>query len=268
MDELIAQVGRYGLLLVFANVFLEQVGLPIPALPTLIVAGALVTRGEMGIGPLLLVAIAGSVTADLFWFLLGRRKGYRILELVCRVSLSPDSCVRQTETLFERRGLLSLLFAKFIPGYSTVAPPLAGALGTRLGAFLVWDALGSFLWAGTGVVLGVLFHDAVADAVGYLETLGLWALAVLGAGLFLVIAAKWWQRRRLFKVLRLARISVPELHELIEQGEAPVVVDVRTRTRHLLDPRRIPGAVRMSIDELDEKLSELPRDREVILYCT
>lgn len=268
MDELIAQVGRYGLLLIFANVFLEQIGAPIPALPTLIIAGALVTRGEMEIVPLLLASIAGSVIADLFWFLLGRRKGYRILEIVCRVSLSPDSCVRQTETLFERTGMLSLLFAKFIPGYSTVAPPLAGALGTRLGPFLVWDALGSFLWGATGVALGALFHDAVEDAIGYLETLGFWALAVLGAGLFLVVAAKWWQRRRLFKILRLARISVTELHKLIEQGDPPVVVDVRTRTRNLLDPRRIPGAVRMSIDELDEKLAELPRDREIVLYCT
>ena len=268
MDELIAQVGRYGLLLIFANVFLEQIGAPIPALPTLIVAGALVARGEMDIVPLLLASIAGSVHADLIWFLLGRSKGYRILEVVCRVSLSPDSCVRQTERLFERTGMLSLLFAKFVPGYSTVAPPLAGAMGTRLGPFLVWDALGSFLWGGTGVVLGALFHDAVEEAVGYLETLGFWALAVLGAGLLLVIAAKWWQRRRLFKILRLARISVPELHTLIEQGDAPVIVDVRTRTRHLLDPRRIPGAVRLSIDELDEKLSELPRDREIILYCT
>jgi membrane protein DedA with SNARE-associated domain len=268
MEELIAQVGRYGLLLVFANVFLEQIGAPIPALPTLIVAGALVARGEMAIVPLLLAAIAGAVIADLFWFLLGRRKGYRILEIVCRVSLSPDSCIRQTEVMFERTGMLSLLFAKFIPGYSTVAPPLAGALGTRLGSFLVWDALGSFLWGGTGVALGALFHDAVEDAVGYLETLGFWALAVLGAGLFLVIAAKWWQRRRLFKILRLARISVHELHQLIEQGDPPVIVDVRTRTRHLLDPRRIPGAVRMSIDELDEKLAELPRDREIVLYCT
>lgn len=268
MEELIAQVGRYGLLLVFANVFLEQIGAPIPALPTLIVAGALVARGELDIVPLLLASIAGSVIADLFWFLLGRRKGYRILEIVCRVSLSPDSCVRQTESLFERTGMVSLLFAKFIPGYSTVAPPLAGAMGTRVGPFLAWDALGSLLWGGTGVVLGALFHDAVADAIGYLETLGLWALAVVGTGLLLVIAAKWWQRRRLFKILRLARISVHELHQLIEQGDPPVVVDVRTRTRHLLDPRRIPGAVRMSIDELDEKLAELRRDREIVLYCT
>ena len=268
MDELIAQVGRYGLLVVLANVFLEQIGMPIPALPTLIVAGALVRRGDLGIGSVLLVSIASAVVADLVWFLLGRRKGYRILETVCRVSLSPDSCVRQTETLFERRGMPSLLVAKFIPGYSTVAPPLAGALGTRLGSFIVWDALGSFLWAGAGVLVGLLFHDAVEEAVGSLETLGLWALAVLGGGLLLVIAAKWWQRRRLFKILRLARISVAELHRLIEQGQPPVIVDVRTRTRNLLDPRRIPGAVRMSIDELDDKLTELPRDREIVLYCT
>lgn len=268
MEELAAQVGQYGLLFIFANVFVEQIGAPIPALPTLVVAGALAARGEMAALPLLLVAVAGSVLADSLWYLLGRRKGIRVLQVVCRISLSPDSCVRQTEALFERTGVLSLLFAKFIPGYSTVAPPLAGAMGTRFAPFLVWDALGSLLWATSGVVLGLLFQDAVGRVIGYLETLGLGALGVLGSALALVIAAKWWQRRRLYKILRLARISVAQLQELRAGEVAPVIVDVRTRTRHLADTRRIPGALLLTLDEIDAKLAELPRDREIILYCT
>lgn len=268
MEQLLEQIGRYGLALVFANVFLEQLGVPIPALPTLIVAGALAARGEMGLAAILAVALAGSLLADVLWFLLGRRQGHRILKTVCRISLSPDSCVRQTEALFERHGMASLLFAKFIPGYNTLAPPLAGAAGTPLPAFLLWDGLGSLLWNGLGVLLGLLFHDAVGSVIDYLETLGFWAVVIVGAALGLVVAVKWWERRRLYKILRLARISVDELRALIGAGEAPVIVDVRTRAGHLAAPRRIPGAIRMTLEEIDEKLSALLRDREVVLYCT
>ena len=268
MEEIIAQLARHGLLVVFGNVFLEQLGAPIPALPTLIIAGAFAARGRLGVAAILIVAVAGSVLADTFWFLLGRRQGHRILKTVCRITLSQDTCVRQTESLFERRGMVSLLFAKFIPGYNTVAPPLAGAMGTSLRAFVLWDALGSLLWIGTGVLLGFLFHDAIGRLMDYLQTIGLWALAIVGGALLLVAAVKWWQRRRLYKALRLARISADELQALLDAGEAPVIVDVRSRTRHLADPRRIPGAIRMTLDEIDEKLSELPREREVILYCT
>jgi membrane protein DedA with SNARE-associated domain len=268
MDELVAHVGRFGLLLVFANVLLEQLGAPIPALPTLVVAGALAARGEIGLAALLGVAVAASVLADVVWFLIGRRIGHRVLKLVCRISLSPDTCVRQTELLFERAGLRSLLFAKFIPGYSTVAPPLAGATRLPLGSFLLWDGLGSLLWAGSGVAVGMIFHRTIGRAVEYLETLGLGALVLIAVALALVVAWKWRERRRILKLLRLARISVEELLGLIDRGEGPLVVDVRTRAGLRLDPRRIPGALRLSLDEIDEKLGGLPRDRDIILYCT
>jgi len=149
-----------------------------------------------------------------------------------------------------------------------VAPPLAGAIGTGLPAFLFWDGLGSLLWLGSGIAVGWLFHTEVDRALDYLDTLGFWALVVLGVGLALVIVVKLWQRQRLHRKLRLARISVSELQDLIARGKAPAIVDVRTRTGHLADPRRIPGALCMTVEELDEKLSILPRHREVVLYCT
>lgn len=268
MEQLVAYLIEYGPLVVFANVFLEQIGAPIPALPTLIVAGALVARERMELIPLLAAALLGSVLADVVWFLIGRWQGHRVLKTVCRISLSPDSCVRGTEALFERAGLPSLLFAKFIPGYNTVAPPLAGAMGASLGAFLVWDAFGSLLWIGSGVVLGVLFHKTVDRVIEYLETLGLWALAVLGIGLLLVVAFKWWQRWRTIKILRLARITAGELKALLDSGEPPVIVDVRTKNAHRYDPRRIPGALHMTLDEIGEKVADLPKEREIVLYCT
>lgn len=266
MDEILARLARHGLWIVFGNVFLEQVGAPIPALPTLIVSGALAADGRIGLLPLLGAAMAGSILADTVWFLIGRWQGHRVLRLVCRISLSPDSCVRRTEDLFERRGMLSLLFAKFIPGYNTVAPPLAGAMGTSLPAFIFWDGLGGLLWIGLAVTLGWVFHGAVDRALAWLQTMGIWAAVVVGAVLALVIAVKAWERRRLRRILDLARISVDELRDLMDRGEAPVIVDVRTRKAHLSG--HIPGALRMALEELDDKLDHLPRDREVVLYCT
>lgn len=267
MEAIIQDLIEYGLLLVFANVFLEQIGAPIPALPTLILAGALTVRGEMDLLPLVAVAVAGSVLADLVWFFIGRWQGRRILKTVCRLSLSPDSCVRGTEDLFERAGMPSLLYAKLIPGYNTVAPPLSGAMGASLLSFLFWDALGCLLWVGLGVATGVVFHRAVDRAVQYLETLGFWALIVLAVALTVVIAIKWWQRRRVRKILNLARITANDLKRMLDSGEAPVILDVRNRSAQRHDPRRIPGAIRMAVDEVEARLAELPQDRNIVLYC-
>ena len=269
MHALVEQLGRYGLALVFGNVFLEQLGAPIPALPTLIVAGAFAANGRMNLATILLVAVAGSVMADAVWYGIGRRQGRRVLKTLCRISLSPDSCVRQTESLFEKAGMPSLLYAKFIPGYSTVAPPLAGITGRSAGAFLVWDGLGSLLWAGSGVVLGLLFHNAVQRVIGYLEALGSGAVVVVAAGLAAFVVFKWYERRTSRTLLDIARISVAELkRRLTEDEPPPFVVDVRNRSSHRYDPRRIPGALRMALDELDAGIGGLPRDRDIVLYCT
>jgi membrane protein DedA with SNARE-associated domain len=266
MNTLLHRLLRHGISLVFVNVFLEQIGAPIPAVPTLIVAGALAARGRLSLLPLLAAALVASVVADTVWYLIGRWKGNKVLRVLCRISLSPDSCVRQTESLFERRGALSLLFAKFVPGFNTVAPPLAGTMGTSLPSFLLWDSLGSLLWIGAAVTVGWIFRNAVVNALDYLETLGFWALVVLGAGLAVVIAVKYFQRRRLLRMLELARITVYELRDLIDRGEAPVIVDVRTQSRFHVG--HIPGALRMTLEELDEKLADLPKERDVVLYCT
>lgn len=268
MYNLATYLLRYGLAVIFGNIFLEQLGVPIPALPTLIVAGALVQGGRMGLVPVLASALVASLLADTLWFLIGRWQGLKVLRTVCRLSLSPDSCVRGTEDLFERAGMPSLLYAKFVPGYNTIAPPLAGAMNKTLLSFLFWDGLGSLLWLGSGLLAGFLFHHAVDQVLSHLEDLGFWAGMVIGAALALVILWKWWQRRRVLKALRLARIPVAELKRLMDEGKAPTIVDVRNRSAHLHDPRRVPGALRMTIDEIDARLGDLPRDREIILYCT
>lgn len=268
MAQLSQYVIAYGLPLIFAIVLLEQLGAPIPAIPVLIVAGALSMDRDLSAWQVLVVAIGASLLADTVWFLLGRSQGHRILKTLCRISLSPDSCVRQTESVFERWGMPSLLVAKFIPGFSTVAPPMAGATRAGLGEFLLYDGGGALLWAGAGVVGGMVFHRAIDRVLAFLSSIGSAAFALLGAGLVVFIAFKWWQRRRFYKVLRMARISVEDLQRLMDEGKSPLVLDVRTTQGRSLDARRIRGAAVLDVYNLDEALKDLPRDREIVLYCT
>lgn len=268
MAQLTEAVFRYGLPLIFGIVLLEQIGLPIPAIPVLIVAGALAVDRGLSAPVILGIAVLASVIADSLWYWLGRRLGRRVLRLLCRISLSPDSCVRQTESLFERYGMPSLLFAKFIPGFSTVAPPLAGAAGASLRHFLLFDAGGALLWAGAGIGGGMIFHRAIDRVLGFLSNLGSGAIVLLVVALAMFVAAKWWQRQRFYKLLRTARITPVELWNLMQEGKNPVVLDVRTSAARAYDPRRLPGASVLATTELDARLADLPRDREIILYCT
>jgi membrane protein DedA with SNARE-associated domain/rhodanese-related sulfurtransferase len=269
MNELVAQIGQHGLALVFVNAMGERVGMPVPALPALFVAGALSATGAIGVLPLLAIAVSVPLGIDLIWYLLGRWRGERVVRFICRIALSPAACVRQTEALFARRGLVSLLYSKFVPGYSIVVLPLAGAARVPLFSFLVWDGLGNLLWAGSAVGLGYLFHGAVGRFLDAFQRLGLSAAVIAVAALALLVAMKWWERRRFYKLLRLARISVEELRGLIADGNPPAVVDVRTGRSYAA--QHIPGALRMTLEEIGshgERLAALPRDGEIVLYCT
>jgi membrane protein DedA with SNARE-associated domain len=268
VNELRTLVLQHGVSFVFLNVLVEQLGIPIPAIPTLLVAGALAADGRLSFGKLLAAAFVATVAADTVWFLLGRRFGQKVLKTLCRLSLSPDSCVRQTEGLFDTYGLASLLFAKFVPGYSTVAPPLAGAAGATIPRFLLFTSGGTLLWAGTALTLGLLFHGAIERVLSFLTNLGGGALVLLGGALLLYIGLKWTQRRRFYRFLRMARIRPADLRRLMDEGRAPVIVDVRSNNARARDPRRLPGAIVVNILELDEKISHLPTDREIVLYCT
>jgi membrane protein DedA with SNARE-associated domain len=268
MEQLTALLAQYGLALVFVNVFLVQAGAPVPAVPTLMVAGALAIGGRLSLPAIILVSVAASLLGDLIWYAAGRIYGLRVLQLLCRISISPDSCVRQTETRFTRWGAPSLMFAKFIPGYSIVAPPLAGALRLKLTPFLVYSAVSAALWSGLAAGAGMFFYSQIDWVLKQLEQMGGYALMVLGAALALFIAFKWWERWRFFRALRMARISVEDLYRLMQEGNEPLVVDVRSASAREIDPRRIPGAIAADIENLDAHLAELLPDRDIILYCT
>jgi len=271
MEELAHQLIRYGLPLVFLNVLCEQAGLPIPATPVLVMSGALAATGQMSASLVLLLGVTASLLADSVWFALGRRHGRRILKQLCRVSLSPDSCVRQTEGLFHRYGLYSITVAKFIPGFSTVAPPLAGAMGVRWIPFVLASTTAALLWIGASLAVGWIFHDALQELIDWLESLGFGALLIVGALLGGFIALKLWQRQRFRRTLRIARISPVDLRGLLNEPKGAMVFDVRTNGGRMVDPRRIPGALVLNADDagaLDARLVDLPRDRDIILYCT
>ena len=246
---------------------LEQLGAPLPSLAVVMLAGARGAGDWFYIGYALVLAIVASAIGDLAWFWAGRRYGHRVLRLLCRMTLSPDSCVRQTETVYERRGAAAIVIAKFIPGLATVAPPLAGALRLGVWRFLLLDCIAAALYYGMGLALGVAFHTQIEWLVDQVEGFGAWALLVVLGALALYVAYRWWDRQRFVRSLRAGRIAVDELNEMMSRGEEPLVLDVRSRTHRELDGRRIPGARGVDLDDLERTLAEIPRDREVVVYC-
>ncbi len=266
--DIILLIAHYGLLLIFCNVLIEQLGVPVPAVPTLIVAGALAASDKMPLAGVVLVGVLACLLGDLLWYCAGRRFGSGVMRTICRISLSPDSCVKQSELRFQRWRGGVLLIAKFVPGLSTVAPPLVGAMGLRVPAFLLLDGLGSLIWVGVAVGLGYAFAAQVDQLLTILASAGTFAFELLLCLLVLYIVVKWWQRRRLLVALRMARITVDELNQSIAQGKQPVVVDVRSEAARLLDTRIIPGALLADMNSLDRAVGHLPADSELVIYCS
>src|SRR5437773_9770478 len=217
---------RHGPGVLFAAVFVEQMGVPLPAAPWLLAAGALAATDNINWFAALAAATFGSLLADLIWFYLGRYGGHRVLDLLCRISLEPDSCVRRTQDVFTRYGMRGVVVAKFIPGLSTLAPPLAGSSGVSTPRFLFFDGLGSLLYVGCFVLAGVLFSRQLEQVIDALTGLGSRALGVVVGLAALYIGYKYFQRRRLLNELRMARVSVDELRNKQQSGERLTILDL------------------------------------------
>ena len=232
----------HGAWVLFWVVFIEQVGLPVPAIPLLIAAGALVGAGKMSVATALLIPVVASLPPDIAWYYLGRFKGGKVLGFLCRMSLEPDSCVRSTENLFHQQGARALLIAKFVPGFSTVAPPLAGIIGMTAVTFLFYDAVGALIWAGVSTGVGALFSNQLEQLAQFFDQAGGLLLAIISVGLVGFIGYKFYHRQKFLRDLRMAKISVDELKRRLDAGEPITVVDVRhpifTRTRSGDDPGR------------------------------
>lgn len=265
--EIIALITQYGVLLVFLNVLVTQLGVPVPAVPTLVVAGALAAGGQVPVWAVLLACVVACVLSDSLWYAAGRRYGGGVMRLLCRISLSPDSCVRRSELHFQRWRGQVLLVAKFVPGLATVAPPLAGAMRLPAGTFVLFDALGSLLWAVVAVGLGFVFAAEVEDLLAAISSAGMVALEGLMVLLVLYVLARWWQRWSLLRTLRMARITVDELHRELQVKPAPLVLDVRAPASRLLDSRILPGALLLGDHGIDRSTHDIPFDRELVVYC-
>lgn len=259
---------RYGYLVIFGAVFAEQVGLPFPSEPFLLATGGMAGSGRLSLWVALGLATLASLMGDMVWYWLGRTRGPRVLGWLCRMSLEPDSCVRRTEETFSRRGARSLLIAKFVPGYSTAAPPLAGIVRMRFARFVVFTGTGGLIWAGVFVGLGWLFSQQLELVASYAMRLGGWLVALLAAAFAAYIAWKYIARQRFLRRIRIARITPEELKAKLDGGEDVMVVDVRHRVEFESEPTIIPGALHLMIEELEARQQEVPRDRDIVLYCT
>jgi membrane protein DedA with SNARE-associated domain/rhodanese-related sulfurtransferase len=268
MNEILNLLVRHGIAILFAVEFIEQVGIPLPAAPWLLVAGSLIGVGKMNWWMALSAATLGSLLGDLIWFYLGRYYGNRVLSLLCRISLEPDSCARRTQNIFTRYGMPGLIVAKFIPGLGTLAPPLAGNSGVTTARFIFFDGVSSVLHGGCFILGGVLFSHQLEQIINSLAGLGRSAFGVFAGLAALYIAYKYFQRHRLLTALRMARITVDELYQKQETGEHPVILDLRQQVELEINPSVIRGATHMTTEEVEHRHQEIPRDRDIILYCS
>jgi membrane protein DedA with SNARE-associated domain/rhodanese-related sulfurtransferase len=268
MGFLVDLIREYGLGIVFLNVFVEQLGAPVPAYPVLVVTGALEGESWGRLGWLTAVAVAAALLADVVWYHAGKAYGHRVLGSICRISLSPDACIRQTESVYGRWGAKSLLVAKFVPGFASIASALAGVVGTPLRTFVLFDMLGALIWVGSAVFLGSLFATAVQDLLDVLTELGKWGLLLLLVAFAVFLARKWWNRHRVIRSLKMPRMSVAELAGLHAQGVRPTVIDVRDPI--LYERGHIPGARPWQEEDGSAYETLLPREQHehgLVVYC-
>lgn len=265
-------VARYGPALVFANALAASLGLPVPAMPTLVLFGAMAALHPGSIGaqlmPVFALAVLASVIGDSVWFLAGRRYGGATLKTLCRLSLSRDTCVKKTERFFGRWGVRVLTVSKLVPGLSLLSVPLAGALGTPYRAFVAHDGVGAAIWATLGLAIGVLVSRQVDWMFDVAGRLGHASLLVVAALLVLYAAYRWLRRRALMKKLANARIGVDELYALMSAQTAPVIFDIRSEEKRRLDPYVIPGALFADERRLDEIIAAYRPDQKLVIYCS
>lgn len=249
--------------LVFVNVLLQQLGLPVPAVPTLLVAGSVASAPAAA---MLAAAVVASVVADALWYLVGRALGYRVLSGLCRLSINPASCVTRTEARFARWGVWSLVVAKFVPGFSTVAPPIAGTLRMSLPSFLAAAAIGAAAWAGAAILAGRLLREQVAGALAVVS-----ANRPLAVVALLAVVAVWlgWKVRQRVVFERSAaipQITPDELLRALASTRPPLLLDLRGAAM-VAELGPIPGATVASHDDLPAAVGRWPRGAPIVTLC-
>ena len=268
MADSVQLLERYSVVVLPILVVAEQIGVPLPAVPALLGVGALAAQGRASVLLVIAAIAAVALPVDLVWHELGRRRGAPVLLRLCRISLEPDVCVRRTENLFLRHGVRALLVAKFLPGLTTVMPPLAGVFGVPRLRFVLYDLAGVVLWAGLWMGLGYVFSDAIETVALRVAALGRAAGLVVGAALVAYVLLKYLRRQLFLKRLRIARVSPEDLKRKLDAGEDVAILDVRSALDVAATPLAIPGSRWIAVEALDEHLADIPRDRDLVVYCS
>jgi len=268
MNGLVQFLIEQGYAVLFLWVLFEQLGLPIPVAPMLLAAGALAGIGKLNIILVFGSAFLAALLSDQFWYQIGLRRGGKVLSFVCRISLDPESCVHRTKRIFARYGARSLLVAKFIPGLNTIGPPLAGILRMHLLRFLFFDSLGIFVWVAVFTLLGYQFGHEIEEHVTNTHGMTAWIGLVVPVLLAAYILWKYIQRQRFLHQLNVARVTPEEVKRKLDAGEDMLIVDLRDSLEFEIEPHTIPGALYLSVEELEVQHHKIPRDREIVLFCT
>ena len=258
----------YGYFLLFVWVLVEQMGVPLPATPVLLAAGALSAERQISFSEALLFGLAACLVSDTAWFFIGKRYGHHVLRLLCKMSLEPTICVRRTQRSFGLRGRITLLFAKFVPGLASLSSPVAGQSGMPFVEFLLFDLLGAAIWVSALLAGGRVFGDALKRDPSLLDWVGRFSGALLLLGVVGFFVARVYRRRVVLRRLVASRLEPEELKRQLDLGEQVYIVDLRHPLELLPDPYTLPGALHVSPEDLAKRVEEIPRDRDIVLYCT
>jgi membrane protein DedA with SNARE-associated domain len=265
MQYLLHLLSSHGPLIILAVAFLEALGFPLPTLPFLVLSGCLIAEKTLSWPLVLLGAMAGTMAGDLLWFWLGKRLGSRALDLLCKLSINPDACVDRSEKLFRSGSTATVLTAKLVPGLNTLVPSLAGIMRMPLRRYAMLDAAGSLLWAGAGLSLGMAFGRGVLIHLASVQH-ALLLLLIGMVGFYIVFRIAY----RIYLIMRYSvpRIEADSLHEKLASGESAVVVDLRNNSAYMNSLQILPGAIRIPPADFERKVDSLPRERDIIFYCT
>ena len=268
MEAFLEYLIQYGYWILLAWVLLDQLALPLPAMPMILAAGGLAGEGYLDLGFCISIVVIACMPANFLWYWLGKHHGNKVLTLLCMVSFEPDTCVNNTTSMFHRHGTITLLVSKFVPGLQTIAPPLAGLLGIGLWRFAVLNGIGALLYALAFLLPGYWAHEFLAEITRVVVELG----TVAGVGVVSVVltwlAWKIVHRQLFLRRLHGRRVLAEDLHDKIVAGERVQVADLRQRMEFNAFPRTIPGAIRLPLDRFDEQVEKLARERLLVLFCT
>ena len=268
MPELLEFLVRYGYVLIFFWILLDQIGLPLPTGPILLTAGAMAGQQQLEFSTIIVVGLLACIPVDYGWYQLGRLRGGKVLNLLCTLSLEPDFCVKNTEETFKQLGNFALIFAKFLPGIQTLAPPMSGMSGMPVERFLILNSLGAVLWLVTFTGAGFVFHTQLESLASQFAELGVWAAIITGCAFGAYLLFKFVQRRTFLNSLKMRMLTADEVNDKLNSSNDIYVIDLRHRHDFNALPYSVPTSVRIPMERVEERFNEIPRDQDIILYCS